>query len=136
MPRCDLMEPSFSSNGVGGTCQKSVPSCGTSNRSGKNIPSLLLVLVSMEGGRRRDENEKIHSAIFQIKHSSCFQLFFTSTTSLSDIFFLGRTSLFLRWTWYIFSAATQDLGLSSGGMVIPYSQPSVKRHSLFQSFPL
>lgn len=44
-------------------------------------------------------------------------------TVWSDIFFRGLISLFLRWTWYIFSAATQDLGLSSGGMVIPYSQP-------------
>lgn len=53
----------------------------------------------------------------------------TSTaTTLSDIFFLGLMSLFLRWTWYIFSAATQDLGLSSGGMVTPYSQPMPRRH--------
>lgn len=35
----------------------------------------------------------------------------------------GRTSLLLRWTWYTFSAGTQDRGLSSGGMVTPYSQP-------------
>lgn len=55
-------------------------------------------------------------------------LFLTSTAAVwSDIFFLGLTSLILRWTWYIFSAATQDLGLSSGGMVIPYSQPIVQR---------
>lgn len=51
-------------------------------------------------------------------------LFLTSVAAfLSEIFFRGLMSLFLRWTWYIFSAATQDLGLSSGGMVIPYSQP-------------
>lgn len=35
----------------------------------------------------------------------------------------GRTSLLLRWTWYTFSAETQDRGLSSGGMVTPYSHP-------------
>lgn len=35
----------------------------------------------------------------------------------------GRTSRLLRWTWYTFSAGTQDRGLSSGGMVTPYSQP-------------
>lgn len=65
-----------------------------------------------------------------VSEKSWFQifLFLTSTAAVwSDIFFLGLTSLILRWTWYIFSAATQDLGLSSGGMVIPYSQPVVQR---------
>lgn len=51
--------------------------------------------------------------------------FFTSTGEVwSDIFFRGLISLFLRCTWYIFSAATHDLGLSLGGIVIPYSQPN------------
>lgn len=36
------------------------------------------------------------------------------------------TSLRRLWVWYIFSAATQDLGLVSGGMVIPYSQPGTE----------
>ena len=45
----------------------------------------------------------------------------------SDVRLRGRTSLFLRWTWYIFSAAPQDLGLSSGGMVTPYSQPGGRK---------
>lgn len=37
-----------------------------------------------------------------------------------------RTSLRRLCVWYIFSAATQDLGLLSGGMVIPYSQPGIE----------
>jgi hypothetical protein len=37
-----------------------------------------------------------------------------------------RMSLRRLWVWYIFSAATQDLGLLSGGMVIPYSQPGTE----------
>lgn len=41
-------------------------------------------------------------------------------------FFRFRTSLRRLWVWYIFSAATQDLGLVSGGMVIPYSQPGTE----------
>lgn len=41
----------------------------------------------------------------------------------------GRTSLLLRWTWYTFSAGTHDRGLSSGGMVTPYSQPAECTHT-------
>lgn len=59
-----------------------------------------------------------------------FPPFLTSATGIwSDIFFRGLISLFLRWMWYIFSAATHDLGLSSGGMVIPYSQPGSKTYT-------
>lgn len=52
----------------------------------------------------------------------------------------GRTSLLLRCTWYTFSAGTQDRGLSSGGMVTPYSQPVEYTHrhkrTITHSFPL
>lgn len=41
----------------------------------------------------------------------------------------GLTSLLLRWTWYTFSVGTQDRGLSSGGMVTPYSQPVRYKHT-------
>lgn len=37
-----------------------------------------------------------------------------------------RTSLRRRCVWYIFSAATHDLGLVSGGIVIPYSHPKTE----------
>lgn len=60
---------------------------------------------------------------FPFFHPSYLPLLTSAGTVCSDIFFRGLISLFLRWTWYIFSAATQDLGLSSGGIVIPYSQP-------------
>lgn len=58
-----------------------------------------------------------------------YYLFTSVDATLSETLFLGLMSLFLRWTWYIFSAATQDLGLSSGGMVTPYSQPDSQRHT-------
>lgn len=35
----------------------------------------------------------------------------------------SRTQRRRRWVWNIFSAGTQALGLRSGGIVIPYSQP-------------
>lgn len=35
----------------------------------------------------------------------------------------SRTQRRRRLVWYIFSAGTQALGLRSGGMVMPYSQP-------------
>lgn len=127
-PQCSLMGPSFASSGGGGTCQKSAPSCGTSSQSGKNIPSLLLVLASVEETRTRKEWETALTASLKSTNFLIY-LFLTSVTAfLSDVFLRGLMSLFLRCTWYIFSAATQDLGLSSGGMVTPYSQPSAKRH--------
>lgn len=128
-PRCSLMGPSFFSSGGDGTCQRSAPSCGTSSQSGKSIPSLLLVLAFAEETSARKEWE---TALLTSLKSTLFliDLFLTSVTVfLSDIFLRGLMSLFLRWTWYIFSAAPQDLGLSSGGMVTPYSQPSAKIHT-------
>lgn len=105
---------SFSIDG-GGTCRRSAPSCGTSSQWGKSTPSLQQVLASVE--------RKNSLSLFPFFHPSYFSLLTSAGTVWSDIFFRGLTSLFLRCTWYIFSAATQDLGLSSGGMVIPYSQP-------------
>lgn len=86
---------------------------------------------------RRYERDKDEKRMRKYTHSisqiySFFlikQILTSATAALSDIFLLGLMSLFLRWTWYIFSAATQDLGLSSGGMVTPYSQPNAKRHT-------
>lgn len=52
----------------------------------------------------------------------------------------GRISLLLRWMWYTFSAGTHDRGLSSGGIVTPYSQPieytNRHKHTQFISLQL
>lgn len=127
------MGPSFFSSGGGGTCQRSAPSCGISSQSGTSTPSLLLALASAAEIIRNWTKIYFRETLFcqEYMFLFCIELcvFFplTSTAAVwSDIFFLGLISLFLRWTWYIFSAATHDLGLSSGGMVMPYSQPVIK----------
>lgn len=48
---------------------------------------------------------------------------------------LKRIQRLLRFVWYIFSDGTQDLGLRSGGMVRPYSQPErIIQRRLVNSF--
>lgn len=70
------------------------------------------------------QNEVIGECMaFYIEVCQHFTQTSTAAPAGSAALLRGRTSLLLRWTWYTFSAGTQDRGLSSGGMVTPYSHP-------------
>lgn len=62
-----------------------------------------------------------------VMYFTVYLVYYTSVGE-APVATFSRLLIFLlrRWTWYIFSAATHDLGLSSGGIVMPYSQPSTE----------
>lgn len=101
------------------------------------------MLWNKTGIQRRKEISVLYKTFFygtniqiMVQYMQHYCIYFcclkqTSTTppAGSAALLRGLNSLLLRWMWYTFSAGTQDRGLSSGGMVTPYSQPIQCTHT-------